>query len=116
MPALILYVLLSSTGLTLVKLGTSKDFGLSVKGGALDLRLNGILLLGMLIYIFSFLLSMYVMKRMNLSVFYPVSAGLIYVLVCVLGHFVLKEEISLTQLIGMAVIFAGVLIMNLHKG
>ena len=70
---------------------------------------------GALIYVVSFCLSMVVMKGMNLSLFYPLSAGLIYIAVCLLSFLVLKEKISTTQLIGMAVILAGVIIMNIKK-
>ena len=52
---------------------------------------------------------------MNLSLFYPLSAGLIYIAVCVLSFLVLKEKISVQQLIGMVVILAGIVIMNLGK-
>ena len=55
------------------------------------------------------------MKGMNLSLFYPLSAGLIYIAVCVASYLVLKEKISVQQLIGMVVILAGIVIMNLGK-
>ena len=73
------------------------------------------LVLGACLYVVSFLTSMVVMKGMNLSVFYPLSAGLIYIAVCILSFLLLKEKITTTQLIGMAVILAGIVIMNLNK-
>ena len=73
------------------------------------------LVLGACLYIISFLLSMVVMKGMNLSLFYPLSAGLIYVVVCILSIVLLKEKPSVNQLIGMTVILAGIIVMNIGK-
>ena len=115
MIGLIIYVCLSATGLTLIKLGLGKDSTLLLNKGGFSLNLSWILVLGACLYVVSFLTSMVVMKGMNLSVFYPLSAGLIYIAVCILSFLLLKEKITVTQLIGMAVILAGIVIMNLNK-
>ena len=108
-------VCLSAAGLTLIKLGLGKETTLLLDKGGFQLHLTWMLVGGALLYVISFLLSMVVMKGMNLSLFYPLSAGLIYIAVCVLSVLVLKEKISTTQLIGMAVILAGIIIMNIGK-
>lgn len=115
MPGLIIYVILSAMGLTLIKIGTGQDISLFLNAKGFSLRLNWILVIGMLVYIVSFLTSMLVMKNMNLSIFYPVSAGLIYIVICGLSYFVLREKISINQWIGMSVILVGIIIMNLGK-
>lgn len=115
MVGLIIYVCLSATGLTLIKLGLGKDSTLLLNKGGFSLSLSWILVLGACLYVVSFLTSMVVMKGMNLSVFYPLSAGMIYIAVCVLSFLLLKEKITTTQMIGMAVILAGIVIMNLKK-
>lgn len=115
MIGLIVYVCLSATALTLIKLGLGKESTLLLDKGGFNLSLSWLLVGGALIYVVSFCLSMVVMKGMNLSLFYPLSAGLIYIAVCLLSFLVLKEKISTTQLIGMAVILAGVIIMNIKK-
>ena len=115
MVGLIIYVCLSATALTLIKLGLGKDSTLLLDKGGFSLSLSWMLVLGAVLYVLSFLLSMVVMKGMNLSLFYPLSAGLIYIAVCVLSFLVLKEKITTTQLIGMIVILAGIVIMNLKK-
>ena len=115
MIGLIIYVCLSATGLTLIKLGLGKDSTLLLNKGGFSLNLSWILVLGACLYVVSFLTSMVVMKGMNLSVFYPLSAGLIYIAVCILSFLLLKEKITVTQLIGMAVILAGIVIMNLNN-
>ena len=115
MIGLLVYVCLSATALTLIKLGLGKDSTLLLNKGGFNLNLSWMLVGGALLYVVSFCLSMVVMKGMNLSLFYPLSAGLIYIAVCVLSFLVLKEKITTTQLIGMAVILAGIVIMNLNK-
>ena len=115
MIGLIIYVCLSATGLTLIKLGLGRNSTLLLNKGGFDLTLSWTLVLGACLYVCSFLLSMVVMKGMNLNLFYPLSAGLIYIAVCVASFLVLKEKISVQQLIGMVVILAGIVIMNLGK-
>jgi small multidrug resistance pump len=115
MIGLIVYVCLSATALTLIKLGLGKDSTLLLDKGGFNLNLSWMLVGGALMYVVSFCLSMVVMKGMDLSLFYPLSAGLIYVVVCLLSFLVLKEKITTTQLIGMVVILAGIIIMNLGK-
>ena len=115
MIGLIIYVCLSAAGLTLIKMGLEKNSTLLLDKGGFNLSLSWVVVLGACLYICSFVLSMVVMKGMNLSLFYPLSAGLIYVVVCVLGVLVLKEKITTYQLVGMVVILAGIVIMNLGK-
>lgn len=116
MIGLLIYVCLSATGLTLIKFGLNKNSTLSFNQTGFSLEFSWLLLIGLCMYVFSFLLSLVVMKGMDLSIYYPVSAGAIYIIVCVLGFFVLHEKITTNQLIGMAVILAGIIIMNLGRG
>ena len=115
MIGLAIYVCLSAAGLTLIKLGLGKESTLLLDKGGFNLSLTWTLVGGACLYVISFLLSMVVMKGMNLSLFYPLSAGLIYIAVCLASWLVLKEKISTSQLIGMAVILAGVIIMNIGR-
>lgn len=115
MIGLLIYVCLSATGLTLIKMGLGKNTSLSFDRAGFSISFGWILILGMCLYVLSFCTSLIVMKSMNLSLYYPISAGLIYIIVCVLSVVVLKEKIGLLQLIGMAVIFVGILIMNIHN-
>lgn len=111
----ILYVMCSATGLVLIKKGINAGFKLSVSNGIFDMSFGLILLVGAMLYVISFLLSITVMSKMNLTYFYPLSAGLIYILVCILGVFFLGERIVFSQFIGMALILAGVVVMNLKN-
>ena len=106
---------MSAAGLTMIKIGTSRESTLLLDAAGFDLKLSWILVIGLCIYVLSFLMSIMVMKRMNLTIFYPMSAGLIYILVSLAGFLVLKEAFTTQQLIGMAIILAGIVVMNLGK-
>ncbi|MCD2436606.1 SMR family transporter [Acidaminococcus sp. NSJ-142] len=112
---IIVYVIFSVSGLLLLKMGATRAFSFMVSDGNLNVKLNYLLLLGTCLYLLSFVTSLIAMKSIDLSIFYPVSAGLGYILVCLLSYFVLKEAISTNQVIGMGLILIGVIFMNLRK-
>ncbi len=115
MIGLLIYVCMSAAGLTLIKIGTTKESTLLIDAAGFDLKLSWILVIGLCIYVLSFLMSIMVMKRMNLTIFYPMSAGLIYICVSLAGFLVLKETFTMQQLIGMGIILAGILVMNIGR-
>lgn len=115
MGIILLYVLFSVSGLLLLKIGATTAFDFSVSKGCFNIKISGVLLIGACLYLIAFVTSLIAMKNINLSIFYPISAGLGYVFVCLLSNFVLKEEITLKQLLGMVVILIGVILMNVKK-
>ena len=115
MIGLLIYVCMSAAGLTMIKIGTSRESTLLLDTAGFDLKLSWILVIGLCVYVLSFLMSIVVMKRMNLTIFYPMSAGLIYILVSLAGFLVLKETFTIQQLIGMGIILTGIVVMNLGK-
>lgn len=112
---IVIYVILSSCGLVMLKIGTSHSLKFTLSKGNFTVSMNYILLIGMFFYVLSFITSLIAMKGIKLSIFYPVSAGLVYVLVGLLSFFVLHEKISLQQIAGMGIILAGVIIMNIKE-
>lgn len=110
---ILIYVCCSALGLVMIKMGINQSFKFSVSNQIIELRFGLKLILGFILYVTSFLLSMLVLSKFDLNYFYPVSAGLIYVLVCILSVALLKEVLSKNAMIGMVLIFAGVIFMNL---
>lgn len=110
---ILIYVILSVSGLTLLKVGTSHDFMFGVAKGVFEIKLNIYFILGMLLYVLSFIASLIAMKSMDLSIYYPVSAGIAYVMVCIVSFFVLKEVIVVKQWIGIFLILVGIMVMNM---
>lgn len=113
MTLIILYVLISASGLILLKMGANHEFMVNISKEGLGISVNWQILLGMLFYVCSFLVSLMAMKKINLSIFYPISSGLGYVVICLTSYLVLKETISLKQLVGMVIILIGVVVINL---
>ncbi len=105
----------SSSGLVLLKLGTEKGVEISFGEGLLNIHINLIFFIGMCLYVASFITSLIIMKNMDLKIFYPVSAGLVYILVCLLSRFILHEEITFIQLVGMSVILLGIILLNIKN-
>ena len=106
------YALISATGLFLIKTGADNT-SMALSEGLFKMQLSPRLLAGFVLYLTSFVLSVYVMSRMKLSLFYPMGTGSILVLTCLFGFFFLKEQIGAWQLLGMALILAGVVAMNI---
>ena len=116
MLGLLIYVCLSALGLTMIKLGLGSGSTVLIDKSGFSMNFDWKFIIGVCLYAVSFITSMIVMKGMNLSIFYPLSAGLIYIVVCVLSVVLLKEKLTIMQLVGMTVILAGIIIMNLGKG
>jgi len=114
---LIIYVALSSMGLTFIKMGLNQGTMFVVANGIFEMRVGLFLVLGAVMYVISFFFSFIALSKTNLTVFYPLSAGLVYISVCLLSVFLLKESVSITQAIGMGIILIGVIVMNFrHSG
>lgn len=108
-----LYVCFSAFGLLFLKLGVGSDFVFSVEKQMILVQVNGKLILGAVLYMISFMMSLVIMKEINISIFYPVSAGLMQVAVCLLSVFILHEKIEIVQLIGIGIVLIGVVMINI---
>ncbi len=103
----IIYVILSSSGLVLFKLGTSGS-GLTILGFTITLKM----LFGIICYGMSFLLWLFIVSKVNLTVAMPLSVALVNTLVVVESCVFLKERISIQQGIGIFIIIFGVMVMT----
>lgn len=110
-----IYTLISTAGLFLIKTGADNT-SLAFQEGLISFQLSPRLMIGLILYLTSFLISIYIMSRINLSLFYPMSTGAILVFTCLLGYFILREHIGGWQLLGIALILAGVVAMNIKTG
>lgn len=112
---ILLYVLLSAFGLIFLKLGVNNGTAFTFEAGMLNIKLNVYLLIGMVMYICSFLTSLIAMSKLDLNLFYPVSAGLVFTFVCVGSYWILKENFTLTQIIGCVIILIGIVVINIKR-
>lgn len=110
--SILVYALSSALGLLLLKISAMHGIGFEKIDAGFSLRLNYYFIAGLIFYATSFLLSLYIMRTSNLTFFYPIAIGMGYVFVCILGICVLKETVTIKQVVGMGLIFLGVLVMN----
>lgn len=110
----IAYILLSSSGLILFKLGANNPT-LSINIYSLHINYSIKLLIGILCYGLSFLLWMYIVSKSNLTIALPLSVALVNTLVIIESCIFLKEKITLIQGTGIFMVLLGVFLITLKK-
>ncbi|ARD65355.1 MULTISPECIES: DMT family transporter [Eubacterium] len=110
--AVFIYLCCSVGGLTLVKVGAEHN-NFALNPGFFNLSLSYATLIGLCLYMISFVMWIVIVQKFNLSYIQPVTTGLSYVLIIAASIFILKESISLFQWIGLGFILIGVVFMNL---
>ncbi len=107
-----IYLLCTVGGLTLVKLGADST-GLVMNGTFFNLQMSYFTVIGLILYIVSFIMWIGIVQRFNLSYIQPITTGLSYILIIGASIFILKEQINVYQWIGLGFILVGVIFMNL---
>jgi multidrug transporter EmrE-like cation transporter len=108
-------VICNAAGNLLMKIGMKKTAGVhlaGVNGMLRGLLLNPALIAGVFSYMASLGFYIFILKKVNLSLAYPVSVSSAIIVVTVMSGLMLKENISLTHIIGMVIIFAGIFVIT----
>lgn len=109
---LALYLTFTVGGLILIKLGSvGLKFGFSLS--MFNFQLPGIFLLGILCYGISFLLWIWIVSTNTLSIVYPIALGISYIAIMILSFIVLKEPISMMNIIGIVFVLIGVILISI---
>lgn len=107
-----------------ISLGAIGQFGLKLGAGhvkvgqgaaatLMSLIFNTNILLSMLCFATSMVMWVFVLRKLELSIAYPmVSFG--YIITMALAFFFLNEPIRLTKLLGTALIISGVVVINIR--
>jgi len=107
----VISIMLGAVGQFLLKLVSA---GFKTGGGVADLflsLLNGRMVLAVICFVSSMLLWIFVLKKLELSIAYPmVSLG--YIFVMLLSFFFLQEQLSWTKFLGTLLIVSGVIVLN----
>lgn len=109
-----LYVLFSSSGLVLIKMGTT-NAAFSTANGILNLVVDIKLIIGMICYMVSFLLYIMVLSKFNLSTIFPVASGIVLIGTVLAGVFFFKEQLAIHHIIGVAMILIGIFLLNIKN-
>lgn len=110
------YAVLSVAGLLLLKLGAPHIRG--AYGGLTQLAWKPLVQIGAggILYVASFALWLVILSRVDLSIAYPVSIGLTLALLTVVSAFILKESFGLSHVLGVGLIFAGIVLVTRAAG
>lgn len=112
---LILYVLATSFALIVLKLGTKDGAPLQLAGNKPTINLNPSTVLGIVLYGVSFLLYMYLISKNDLGYIIPLTTALVYILIFIASYVVFHEVFTVIKIFGIALILAGLIILNLKK-
>lgn len=107
----IVYVILSSSGIILFKLG-SADLSIKMINNQLNMNFPTLSILGLMCYLVSFILWMIIISKSDVSFIVPLGLGLTNVLILLGSTFVLKEEINMYGIIGIILILGGTILIN----
>lgn len=111
---LIVYIILSVSGLMLFKSGGSTN-SLMLEANKLAISFSITSLIGIFCYGCSFLLWLSIIKDNNLSYIFPIANGLVTIATIVGGVMLFGEKLNYMQWIGIIGIIIGVGIVNWYK-
>lgn len=80
---------------------------------AAKIMLSPFIITGIMLYVLSITLWLLVLSRVDASVAYPM-ASLGYIITAVSAYFILNEQLSMMQIIGIVVIMIGVYLIAQH--
>ena len=112
---LIIYALCSVGGLTCFKLGSQQSLNIEIAKFGLSVQISWLSLLGMFLYIMSFLIYLSMVSKMQLSYLMPISTGVIYLLTMVVSMIVFKDQMTASKLMGAGLVLAGIILMNVKR-
>jgi len=108
------YILFTTGGLILMKMGNNAGT-LAIQNSTVNFSVNIISLLGLIMYIISFLMFTKIITTYDLSYIYPMLAGIVQTLSLLAAVFILKENITWFGAVGIALVIIGIIIMNINK-
>lgn len=111
---IIIYLILTIGGVTLFKLG-SGGISISITAQYINVALSSISILGIVCYLGSFLLWLKIISTSEISLVFPIVTGIVTVLTFLSGVIIFNEHISSGKIVGLLVIIAGIVIMNIYK-
>ena len=105
------YIAVALSGMTLIKAGYNSAPLLNVPfiGAGISLKT----LCGILLYGISFLIFVFFVSRLKVSIIIPIVSGLHCALTVVVGMLVFHEQVSRGQIIGIAFIVAGTVMIGI---
>ena len=107
------YLFCTVGGLTLVKVGANNN-AFALGTSYFNLSLSYTTMIGLVLYIVSFIMWIVIVQRYDLSYIQPIALGLSNILIIAASIFILGESIGLFQWLGIGCILGGVILMNIR--
>lgn len=108
----LVYLALALIGMTMIKLGHGGAKGIKIPVvGFISIKL----IIGLFFYVFSFLLFVFFVSKMKISVVLPIISGVNCALTAVIGVLVFKESVTILQIFGIAFIAIGTVLVGMFK-
>lgn len=108
----IIYVVLSSAGLLLVKMGSADNL-IRIQNSIFSFNMSLTSMLGMLCYLISFLLWMVIVSKSQISYIVPLGVAFTNLAILLGSVVFLHETLTIKIVIGAALIVLGVFVMQL---
>lgn len=109
----IIYLLLTTGGMVLMKLG-GNSLVLSFKNGFM-FKMGYLTMLGFIVYLLSFILWQRLLVAFDLSYIVPITTGISQIIILIVGYFIFKESINVFNIIGVLLIISGIMLVVLKK-
>lgn len=111
---IVIYLLLTVSGLVLMKLGGNSGT-VTISNKELSFGISLISALGFICYICSFLLYTKIIMMFDLSYIVPITTGIAQILTLIASYLVFKDEMSIQSVSGAIIVIVGILIMNFKR-
>jgi drug/metabolite transporter (DMT)-like permease len=108
-----LYVATTSLALIVLKLGTTHASGWKIDKVAMQINLYTVL--GIALYGISFLLYIYLISKYDLGYIIPLVTAFVYILIFTASFFIFKEAFTAMKVVGITLIVAGLVFLNLNR-
>lgn len=112
---ILVYTLLSVSGVVFFKLGSTQELTLEVTASAFCLKISWLSILGLVFYVISFLIYMGLVAKTDLGYLVPVCTGVVYLMTLSASVLIFKESFTATDIVGSLLILGGVILMNIKK-
>lgn len=112
---IVVYIILTIAGVVLFKLGTQKDFLVSIATGVFTLKISLMSIIGLVCYLCSFLMYMFLISKFDLTYIVPVTTGVVQVATFVLAIMIFKESVTISKVVATGLILMGVILLNIKK-
>lgn len=110
----LLYVAASALGMVLIKYG-GRFSGFQLGNHTVSLQVHSLFVIGILLYVLSFILWIYILQKFQLSFISPVAYGLTFISIAILSIIVFKESMTILQIVGIVLIISGVFLASIGK-